>query len=273
MRVKITLFLPLLPLIVLLPGLLPAQDQTEIYHIVFFRPDPARKPISKEEDSRIMAAHLGNIHSMADRGLLVAAGKPTTISGVFFLKTDSLDQARRLAALDPTVVEHRLIINVYPWRGQKGLGDEYTRRHEEDPKTPEDMGIQPFVMLYRTDAWDEKAASLKDHGSYVAQLIRDQKLATAGPILGDGRLAEIIIFNRIPDDEAGKLASSDPAVKSGLYRVAAHRWWSAAHVLPELPIGVPVRASLNSHAHSDQSRFSCHGPHARRLERNALAAA
>jgi uncharacterized protein YciI len=244
MRVKAWLLNPLLSVIVLLPGIMPAQDQTQIYQMAVFRPDPARKALPKEEESRIMAAHLANIHRLTDQGLLVAAGPfddtPTTLSGIFVFKIDSLDEARLLVAKDPTVVEHRLIVDVYPWRGPKGLGDEYKRRHEEDPKAPEDMGVQPFVMFYRTDAWDPKAPSLKEHDSYVTQLIRDQKLATAGPILGDRSLAEILIFNRLPDDEAAKLVSSDPAVKSDLYRVGAHRWSISAHVLPALQLGVPT---------------------------------
>src|SRR5260221_14412364 len=93
----------------LLAAGLPAE--TDLYHLVFLRPAPDRKPISKEEGERIQAAHMANIRSMAARGVLVAAGPfgdtPATISGVFVFKTGSLDEARRLAAEDPTVAEHR----------------------------------------------------------------------------------------------------------------------------------------------------------------------
>jgi hypothetical protein len=43
---------------------------------------------------------------------------------------------------------------------------------------------------------------------------------------------EIVIFNRIPDTEAASLAAEDPAVKRGVLRVEAHRWWCCANVFP-----------------------------------------
>ena len=106
----------------------------ERYQIIFLRPDPARKPLSKEDGERIQSAHMANIHALADRGVLVAAGpfddKPHTISGVFFFKTASSDEALREAVKDPTVVEHRNTVDVLAWRGPKGLGEEYKRLHK-----------------------------------------------------------------------------------------------------------------------------------------------
>jgi hypothetical protein len=42
----------------------------------------------------------------------------------------------------------------------------------------------------------------------------------------------MVVFNRIPDGEAQRLIAGDPAVKADVLRVEFHRWWCAAHVLP-----------------------------------------
>ena len=219
-----------------LPFLLPAQTpSTDLYYLVFLRPDPARKPLAPADSERIQAAHMANIQAMADRGVLVAAGPfgdtPPTISGVFVFKTASLDEARRIGAQDPTVLEHRNLVEVHQWRGPAGIGAEYFRLHRQDPKTPQDMGVQPFCMLFRGPAWKE-SADLREHDDYLARLRRDKTLAASGPIEADPSLVAIAVFNRMPDDEARRLIESDPAVKSGLLRVEYHRWWCAAHVLP-----------------------------------------
>src|SRR5258708_4865284 len=126
-----------------LAGLLVAQTgpPLDLYYLVFLRPAADRKQIPKADLDRIQSAHMANIHSMADRGILVAAGPfadtPPDISGIFVFKTSSLDEARRIAAEDPTVAEHRNNAEVFAWRGPKGIGAEYARLHKEDPKTPE----------------------------------------------------------------------------------------------------------------------------------------
>jgi len=213
-----------------------AQPVTEIYHVVFLKRDPARKPISKEEGERIQSAHMANIHSMADRGLLVAAGpfedEPPVISGIFVFRTSSLEEAKRVAAEDPTVVEHRNTVEIVEWRGPKGIGEEYARLHKQDPKTPEGMGVHPFYLLLRSNTWDEYNMILKQHQAYVADLLHTGKLAAAGPVSNSDTIAEILIFERIPDGEAAALAASDPGIKKQLFHTEAHHWWSSAHVLP-----------------------------------------
>jgi uncharacterized protein YciI len=216
----------------MLPALLLAQSPspTDVYYLVLLRPSPTRKPIAPAEMEPLMSAHMANIRSMADRGVLVSAGpfddKPATISGLFLFKTASLDEARRIASEDPTVTANRNVVEAYAWRGPRGVGDEYRRLHKANPKEPEDMGIHPFVMLSgKPDA--------KGHAEYVESLRRSGKLMAAGPVEGDDRLQGILIFQRIPDDEARRLVEDDPAVKSGALHPEYHRWYSAAHVFPD----------------------------------------
>ena len=173
-----------------LPGqTAPAPDSTDLYYMVFLRPAAERQSLLKEEGERLQSAHMANIRSMAERGVLVAAGpfgdKTPSISGVFLFKTGSLEEARATAAQDPTVVEHRNSVEAFAWRGPKGIGDEYARLHKANPKTPEDMGVQPLFMLFRGASWDrqqsERAPVLRAHDGYVASLRRDRSSARPDP--------------------------------------------------------------------------------------------
>jgi len=215
---------------------LPAQDATDVYYVVLLRRAPGLKALAPEESTRIQTAHMANIQSMAARGVLVAAGPfgdtPSVIAGIFVFKTASLAEARRLAEQDPTVLEHRNLVEVFPWRGPRGIGGEYARLHKADPKTPEDMGVHPLQMLYWS-AGERKPELVRAHAQYVARLQREGKVAAAGHVEGDYPLAGILVFNRIPMEEAERLTAADPAVSAGLLRTESHRWWSAAHVLPE----------------------------------------
>ena len=82
-----------------------APAPSDLYQVVFIRLDPARKTLSKEEGERLQAAHMANIHKMADDGILMAAGpfedEPTTISGIFVMKAASLEQAQKIAEQIP----------------------------------------------------------------------------------------------------------------------------------------------------------------------------
>ena len=74
--------------------------------------------------------------------------------------------------------------------------------------------------------------TLRAHQDYIHKLQSEGKLGAAGAIEGGGDLLGIVIFSRIPDDEARRLMDDDSAVKAGLLRIEAHRWWCSAHLLP-----------------------------------------
>jgi uncharacterized protein YciI len=209
------------------------------YYVVFLRPDPARKPLSKPDGDRIQAAHMANIHKMADDGVLRAAGpfedESRTISGIFVFKAPSLAEAERIARQDPTVTEHRNTVDVYRWHGPAAIGEEYFRLHKEHPETPENMGVHPLFLMLRGPRWNHSAAekqqALTAHRAYRDRLRAEGKLAAAGDT-GEDSLVDITIFRRIQPEEAQRLINDDPAVKSGVLRPELHRWWCADHVLP-----------------------------------------
>jgi uncharacterized protein YciI len=219
---------------------LATENATARYYVVFLRRSPERKPLPKEDADRIQTAHMANIHKMADDGVLVSAGPfedtPPNISGIFVFSTDSLATAERIAAQDPTVVAHRNTVDVHAWAGPAGIGEEYRRLHKLDPKTPENMQIHPFCIVFRGRKWgtskQHQAAWIREHERYVQQLRAKGKLSAAGPIENSGDFAGLVIFRPISLDEAQTLMKTDPAVKAGALRVEYHRWWSSDHVLP-----------------------------------------
>src|SRR6476619_2117663 len=112
----------------LLSTLALGAQSSELYYLVFLRPAADRKAVPQAAMERIQTAHMANIRSMAGRGVLVAAGPfgdtPPASSGVFACPPRTLEEARRLASADPTVVEHRNTVEVLAWRGPKGIGEE-----------------------------------------------------------------------------------------------------------------------------------------------------
>ena len=226
-------------------GLFAADNATARYFVIFLRPDPGRKSLTKADGERIQSAHMANIHKMAQDGVLIAAGPfedtPTTISGIFVFKTDSLATAQKIAAQDPTVVEHRNTVDVHAWEGPAGIGEEYFLLHKLHPKAPENMQVHPFCMVFHGPAWGnstrQQSAWMQQHKDYVEQLRAQGKLGAAGPIENSGEgdsgdFVGLVIFRPILDAEAKDLMEADPAVKAGALRVEYHRWWSSDHVLP-----------------------------------------
>ena len=149
---------------------------------------------------------------------------------------DSLEAAKRIAAQDPTVVEHRNTVDVHTWEGPPGLAVEYNRLHKLDPKTPENMQVHPLCMVYRGSSWEleksQRDSLLAAHARYLENLRAQDKLGAAGTIEPPDDMQDLVIFKVIPPEEAQRLMQEDPAVKAGLLRVEYHRWWSSDHVLP-----------------------------------------
>lgn len=209
-----------------------AQD-TATYYVAFLRPDAARTKISKEDGERIQTAHMANINKMSVDGHLVAAGPfgdtPTTISGVFVMKAASLDEAKRIANQDPTVVEHRNTIDVHQWQGPAGIGEEYKRLHKADPKTPEGMGSHPLVLFYAGPNWEPGTTAVAES---ITALRSAGRLVAAGPVEATDPLKALLIFQRIPAADEIRAIKELPAVKAGVLQPEHHIFWSSAHVFP-----------------------------------------
>ena len=182
------------------------KPATARYYVVFIRPDPSRKGLSKADGDRLQSAHMANIQQMGRDGVLMAAGpfddKPVTISGIFLFTMSSLESAQALAERDPTVLAHRNTVDVHAWQGPPGIGVEYLRLHKQGPNTPENMQSHPLCLLYHGTAWDEKQSTreqiLTAHERYVDRLHSLGKLGAAGAIEAPDDLLGMVIFKPIP---------------------------------------------------------------------------
>ncbi len=212
------------------------QAQSAPYFVVFLRPDPTRKALSASASRRVQSEHTSNLRQLEQDGDLAADGpfddNPTTISGIFILKVDSLHEARQIAVHDPMVLKRRNTVDVYEWNGPPGIGDEYVRIHNQNPDAPDNQKLHPLGMLYRGSAWAPRDPVLAAHDRYIEQLRKEGKLGAAGDVKTPDELTGLVIFKAIPLEEAQLLMSQDPAVRARVLRVEWHRWLAADHVLP-----------------------------------------
>ncbi len=228
-------------LLALVVGALPMRcetppTETRVYYLVFIRPDPARKTLPLEERQRIMDRHMAYIHKMADDGVLASAGPmddtPTTISGIFVIKANSLAEAQTIAAKDPTVTEHRNTIDTHPWRAPAGIGDAYFKWKKDDPKAEDVMASHVLVILgknpKRTDSEDSRQVA----GRFIEKAHKAGLLAVGGLIDDDPAIAAVCVFKAPSVEDAMVYVAGDPALAAALIPAEFHVWWSADRVLP-----------------------------------------
>jgi uncharacterized protein YciI len=208
---------------------------SELRYVVFLRPDPNRTVMPLAERQQIQAAHMANIHRLADQGILVAAGPmedtPATIGGIFVFKAESLAEASRVAALDPSVVAKRNTVDVHPWWGPAGIGAAYFKLKKETPGAQDVMASHAFCLI-RRGAVVPDGNDPYDENGLIESLRRAGKLAAAGRIEGDPELLGIVIFKSASTDEARRILNDDPSIKSGRIAIEYHVWWTADGILP-----------------------------------------
>jgi uncharacterized protein len=103
----------------------PVRDwKMKSYYMVILKIGPDRNQDSTET-SRIQAAHLANMGKMYDDKKLILAGPfldDSQLAGILILNVPTVEEADKLASLDPAVLAGRLIYEVHPWYGPSTLG-------------------------------------------------------------------------------------------------------------------------------------------------------
>lgn len=162
--------------------------------------------------------------------------QPTTISGIFIFKTATLEEAQRVAAQDPNVIEHRNTVDVHPWRASKGIGVAYARWRAENPDAKDEMVVYQLGILKKGPAAPPERKGefqrvMANHLEFLTRMNREGYLAAAGPFQDDSDLAGIYIFRVDAMEAARKLVDQDPAVQEHWFIAEMHRWWCAKRVL------------------------------------------
>jgi uncharacterized protein YciI len=88
------------------------------YVLVILKTGPRRMP-EGEQRTAMFAGHFANIERLADAGKLVMAGPFEEDAdgwrGLFLFAVDDIDEARRLAATDPVIVNGEMIAEYHAW--------------------------------------------------------------------------------------------------------------------------------------------------------------
>ncbi|HLM48718.1 MAG TPA: YciI family protein [Myxococcaceae bacterium] len=95
------------------------------YYLVLLRRGSAWTPEKTPETQRIQTEHLAHLTRMAESGKMVAAGpfdeqQDPSYRGLCLYRTDTLEEARKLAEEDPAVKAGRLKVEVMAWYTEKG---------------------------------------------------------------------------------------------------------------------------------------------------------
>jgi uncharacterized protein YciI len=90
------------------------------YVLVILRTGPTRVP-DGEARKAMFAGHFANMERLAKEGKLALAGPftedPAGWRGLFVLAVDDLDEAKRLVATDPVVVNGEMVAEYHRWYG------------------------------------------------------------------------------------------------------------------------------------------------------------
>lgn len=94
------------------------------YYLGFLKRGPSWTPARTPEIEALQAAHLANIRRLAETGELLLAGPFTDngeLRGLFLFQVDSLEKAKALCDTDPMVKAGRLVVELHPWMGPRGI--------------------------------------------------------------------------------------------------------------------------------------------------------
>jgi uncharacterized protein YciI len=109
------------------------------YVLVILKTGPKRVP---DGDARkaMFAGHFANMERLSKEGKLALAGPfsqdPDGWRGLFVLATDDLDEARRLVATDPVIVNGEMVAEYHRWYGSAAtmlVGEWHERIAREAP--------------------------------------------------------------------------------------------------------------------------------------------
>jgi len=104
---------------------------------------PQFTPERSARTDSLQAGHMANMVRRYEEGWLVGAGPildpNSALRGLFFFKADSVAQVVSLIATDPAIAAGRLRIDLVPWQGPAGLGEEYRKARTANPALKDSM--------------------------------------------------------------------------------------------------------------------------------------
>lgn len=101
------------------------QMEFEKHYLVILRRGPSWTPEVTPAVERIQSEHMAHLNRMAESGKMVIAGpfgeqQDPTFRGMCLYKTETMEEARKLAEEDPAVKAGRLKVEIMAWYTEKG---------------------------------------------------------------------------------------------------------------------------------------------------------
>jgi uncharacterized protein YciI len=140
-------FIPaFLALVVALPAAHAAKPESPAisrYIVGLLWRGDAWTPERNARTDSLQAGHMANMVRRYEEGWLVGAGPildpSSSLRGLFIFKADSVAQVAPLVATDPAIAAGRLRVDLQPWQGPAGIGEEYRKAHTANPALKDSM--------------------------------------------------------------------------------------------------------------------------------------
>lgn len=210
-----------------------APEHYFFYHLVLLR-RPANAPqLDPDARQKLQEAHMANIRKLAKEGKLVLAGPfldDTPLRGIFVLKTQSMDEAKRWTLTDPAVQANRLAPEFHIWIQPTST---FSTPPESNP-----MENYALVIYNKGDKFQELNAPdiqpvIPPHLAFLKSLRESGKMVVGGPFKdGSGDSRGLLIFATTPE-EASQIVADDPFVLAGEVKPEVHPWTTQQGVLPK----------------------------------------
>jgi uncharacterized protein YciI len=100
------------------------EMNTTVYYMGLLLRGPKWTPDESDEVLRLQEDHMAFIRALGASGELVLAGPfldDGAIRGIYLLKAGSLEDARHMAQMDPSVRAGRLLVDIHPWMVPEGV--------------------------------------------------------------------------------------------------------------------------------------------------------
>ncbi|MCW5962488.1 MAG: hypothetical protein KIT83_00510 [Bryobacterales bacterium] len=205
----------------------------------FLNAHPDRAEMPQAEVMEIQKGHLAHMERMSSMGRLMAAGPlatPGGARGLLVYQCESVKQAEEWTALDPAVVNKRLVVEIYRWKATGLWGEPLTTQRKTNPDAKYQMVQLPFAVVERLDARPAgdpiPQALVAEHTAYASELSAQGKLRSFGLFEGAPDKLGIFVYAAMDLEEARKLAEADPLVKSGWGKAVMHVWFVADETVP-----------------------------------------
>ncbi len=210
-----------------------APEHYFFYHLVLLRSPANAPPLEPDARQKLQESHLANIRRLAKEGKLVLAGPfldDTPLRGIFVLKTQSMEEAKRWTLTDPAVQAGRLTPEFHIWIQPTST---FNTPPESNP-----MENYALVLYNKGDKFQplntpDIRPVISRHLAFLKSQREGGKMVVGGPFKdGSGDSLGLLIFATTPE-EASQIVAQDPFVVAGEVKPEVHPWTTQKGVLPK----------------------------------------